>query len=154
MLCGGQAMTVVTGAASTTRNGGQSATELTAHRLGQDGHGPPESDQLQELLVVADLRPGPVGVAAVRPGPARLGQVRQRAEVGQPQLGLRAEGMSGGQHRDLPFGGQLLGVEADDRVERPVQQRHVGSSVAQHPFLLARARRAAPRPGCAAGSAA
>jgi hypothetical protein len=45
--------------------------------------------------------------------------------------------MSGRQDRDLPLRVQLLGVEPGRRVERQVQQRHVGPPVAQKRFLFA-----------------
>ena len=49
---------------------------------------------------------------------------------------MAGERVPGGQDHDLPLGGQLLGVEPDCRVERPVQQGHVRPSVAQQSFLL------------------
>ncbi len=45
--------------------------------------------------------------------------------------------MSGRQNHDLSLRAQLLGVEPGRRVERPVQQSHVGPPVAQKSFLLA-----------------
>jgi NAD(P)-dependent dehydrogenase (short-subunit alcohol dehydrogenase family) len=45
--------------------------------------------------------------------------------------------MPGRKDHHLPLGEQVLGVEAGRRVERPVQQRHVGAAVAQQPLLLA-----------------
>ena len=44
--------------------------------------------------------------------------------------------MPGRQHGDLTFGVHLLGVETDGGVERSMEQRHVGTTVAQHTRLL------------------
>ncbi len=79
-------------------------------------------------------RPG-----SVPSGPGQRGSGRPGSAVTSAirTLGPAGERVPGRQDHDLPLRAQLLGVEPGRRVERPVQQRHVGPPVAQQPLLLA-----------------
>jgi hypothetical protein len=74
----------------------------------------------------------------VRVGPTRQRQIGQVRDLGHPHVAAAGEEMSARQQQDLALRAELFGVEPGSGVERQVQQRHVGSAVAQQPFLLGR----------------
>ena len=137
-LCGGHAITVVTAGASSTGTAARSPRSWARHDSGRTAEARPSAISWNSCAVSRTCAPGPSGYVPSWRGPARHRQPGQRGDVGHPDVRPAGEGMPGRQDHHLPLGAQLLGVEPGRRVERQVQQRHVGPPVAQQPLLFGR----------------
>ena len=97
--------------------------QAAADRFGHHGDHPAQGDQLHELPGIAHHGAVTVASRCARPvGHGLAGQIGE-ADAGQPGQPVVLR-----QHHHLPFGDQLLGIQARQVVLRAVQQADVGTS--------------------------
>lgn len=90
-----------------------------------------QRDQLGDLRLSANLRPGPLWVSPIELRPSGHRQIRDVTDVVHGQFVFRGQGVITRNDRDLPLGEEVLGVEPDEVIDGTMHQRHVGITAAK-----------------------
>lgn len=95
-----------------------------------------QRDQLGNLRLTANLRPGPLWISPIELRPSGHRQIRNVTDVVHGQFVFRGQGVITRNNRDLPLGEEVLGVEPDEVIDGAMHQRHVGITAAKISGLL------------------